>query len=257
MSGVDRTMIGTVDVTTVAPIARPEAETLARTEVARLVDAIRALDPEDWDKPTANELWDVRAMLGHVLGMTEAFTGLRAMASGMAAGSKRAKADGTPQIDGITAVQVERTAGLTTDALIDRLAAAGPKAARWRASRRLMRRIPLAEEVGGEPEKWTVGYLVDVILTRDTWMHRSDLAAATGKSMTLTDDHDGRIVADVVAEWARRHGEPFALSLTGPAGGEFVSGSGGEELELDAVEFCRILSGRGAGDGLLRTEVPF
>jgi hypothetical protein len=28
-------------------------------------------------------------------------------------------------------------------------------------------------------------------------------------------------------------------------------------LELDAVEFCRILSGRVEGDGLLRTKVLF
>jgi len=37
--------------------------------------------------------------------------------------------------------------------------------------------------------------------------------------MVLTPDHDARIVADVVAEWAGRHGRPFTLHLTGPAGG--------------------------------------
>ncbi|MDX1382582.1 MAG: hypothetical protein R3190_03005, partial [Thermoanaerobaculia bacterium] len=45
--------------------------------------------------------------------------------------------------------------------------------------------------------------LFDTILTRDTWMHRTDLAEATGRPLELTADHDGRIVADVVAEWAR------------------------------------------------------
>jgi uncharacterized protein (TIGR03083 family) len=106
-----------------------------------------------------------------------------------------------------------------------------------------------------------MGYLVDVILTRDTWMHRSDIARAVGRDMTLTADHDGVIVADVAAEWAQRHGQPCTLTLTGPAGGSWTFGSPAAtapSYELDAVEFCRILSGRGTGEGLIATTpVPF
>jgi hypothetical protein len=102
-----------------------------------------------------------------------------------------------------------------------------------------------------------MGYLLDVILTRDPWMHRVDIAHATGRDMELTPDHDGRIVADVVAEWARRHGKPFTLTLTGPAGGTYVAGDNGEQITIDAVEFCRTLSGRVTGAGLLTQEVPF
>ena len=102
-----------------------------------------------------------------------------------------------------------------------------------------------------------MGYLLDVILTRDTWMHRVDIARATGRPSTLTSDHDGRIVADVVAEWGRRHGQPFVLHLDGPAGGDYTSGTGGEEITIDAIEFCRTLSGRATGAGLLTQEVPF
>jgi hypothetical protein len=75
--------------------------------------------------------------------------------------------------------------------------------------------------------------------------------------MELTADHDGRIVADAVADWADRHGRPFTLHLEGAAGGEFVQGEDGEELALDAVEFCRILSERAPGEGLLAQPVPF
>jgi hypothetical protein len=98
---------------------------------------------------------------------------------------------------------------------------------------------------------------MDVIYTRDTWMHRGDVSRAVGRDPVLTADHDGRIIADVVAEWSRRHDQPFTLTLTGPAGGTFVAGDGGEHIQLDAVEFCRILSGRAEGAGLLSTEVPF
>jgi hypothetical protein len=88
-------------------------------------------------------------------------------------------------------------------------------------------------------------------------MHRLDLARATDREPMLTPGHDGVLVADVVAEWAQRHGRPHRLRLTGPAGGEWASPEGGEEIELDAVEFCRLVSGRGRGAGLLAQQVPF
>ena len=102
-----------------------------------------------------------------------------------------------------------------------------------------------------------LGYLVDTILTRDTWMHRIDIARATGRDLVLTPDHDGVIVADVVTEWAGRHCAGCTLSLTGPAGGHWTFGAGGPEIELDAVEFCRTLSRRAPATGLLDVEVPF
>ncbi len=111
---------------------------------------------------------------------------------------------------------------------------------------------------GSPPEKkWKLGYLIDVVLTRDTWMHRVDLSRATGRELSLSSGHDGRIVADVVSDWARRHAQPFTLVLNGPAGGMYTHGHGGEHVELDAVEFCRVLSGRGTGAGLLSHFVPF
>ena len=88
-------------------------------------------------------------------------------------------------------------------------------------------------------------------------MHRADIARATGAEMFLTPEHDGRIIADVVAEWARRHGKPFTLALTGPAGGEYIGGQDGDRITLDAVEFCRTLAGRANGAGLLAQQVPF
>ena len=120
-----------------------------------------------------------------------------------------------------------------------------------------MRRATLTQVIDDRPEKWRMSYLMDVILTRDPWMHRSDIAAATGVPMQLTAEHDGVIVADVVAEWARRHGRSYDLTLTGTAGGHWHDGPDGERLTMDAIEFCRLISGRGSGSGLLATAVPF
>jgi len=109
-------------------------------------------------------------------------------------------------------------------------------------------------------EKWSLSYLNGTIYLRDIWMHRVDAAHATGQPLELTADHDGRIVADIVEEWGRRHGRPFRLDLDGPAGGSFEQqpdAPDAEHITMDAVEFCRTLAGRAPSAGLLATVVPF
>lgn len=115
---------------------------------------------------------------------------------------------------------------------------------------------PYDPEVPGEGV-WTVGYLFDVILTRDPWLHRVDICRATGRNQFLTAEHDGRIVANVVADRAPRHGRPFGLELTGPAGATFIAGTDGVSVRMDAIESCRTLSGREIGTGILATPVAF
>ena len=105
----------------------------------------------------------------------------------------------------------------------------------------LVRQMRIATGVG---YRMTMGHLVDRVYTRDQWMHRIDISAATDRPMVLTPEHDGRIVADVVVEWAERHGEPFELTLGGVAGGEYHAGPGGVAIEMDAIEFCLVLAGR-------------
>jgi uncharacterized protein (TIGR03083 family) len=251
-------MMTATRVETIPPITRAEVEGLARTEYERVADQLGSLSHEDWSKPTDCPLWDVRAVAGHSTGMLSTFTGYRTLMREMRTATKAAKQSGGPMIDALTAKQVADHAELSTSELIAKVDDVGPRAARWRATRpALFRRMPMKEEVGGKQETWRLGYLLDVILTRDPWMHRIDIARATGREITLTPEHDGRIIADVVAEWARRHGTPFTLTLTGPAGATYISGENGEHITIDAVEFCRTLSGRATGIGLLTQEVPF
>jgi uncharacterized protein (TIGR03083 family) len=238
------------------PIKRAEVEEIAANENGRMLDLLRTLKDDDWTKPTDCAAWDVRALAGHVLGGMEGFATFREFIHQMRAGRKAA-GDG-PFIDGMTAVQVRERAALGRTELLDRLAAVGPRVAAARANvPGLFRRMPMKQQVGGATETWRMGYLLDLVLTRDTWMHRVDISRATGRDLVLTAEHDGRIVGDVVGEWSRRHGQPFTLHLEGPAGGLFTSGGGGEQITIDAVEFCRILSGRAVGSGLLAQEVPF
>lgn len=237
-------------------LPRATAMRLAATEYQRLLDTLRALPPDDWARPTDCPDWDVRAMAAHALGMVEMAASLREQFRQLKAARRR----GGLFIDALTALQVEERAGLSPPQLVDRFAARAPKAVRGRRMTPpfvRLRTMPEAQTVGGQVESWTIGFLVDVILTRDPWMHRVDIVRATGAEHVLTRDHDAVLVADVVAEWAERHGQPYSLRLTGPAGGLWTGGSGGPAIELDAVEFCRLISGRGAGSGLLAAQVPF
>jgi uncharacterized protein (TIGR03083 family) len=243
-------------VSRIEPISHRAAGAIAATENARLAGVVAALQPGDWSKPTDCALWDVRELVCHLVAAMEGNVSVREFVHQARAGS-RAAGD-RPFIDGMTEVQVRERSNLDPVELTRRLTVLAQPAARARnRPPRPLRSIPFRQEVAGRKETWKLGYLFDVVLTRDAWMHRVDLSRATATPLELTADHDGVIVADVVAEWARRHGRPFTLHLDGPAGATFVAGSGGEGLHLDAVEFCRIISGRATGHGLLTQEVPF
>lgn len=234
------------------------ARRLASAEYDRFTGQLRELAPDDWTRPTACPEWDIHAIACHVLGMAEFAASPVEQARQMRA-AKRAKG---PFLDALTALQVDKHRHRPPAEIIARLAAVTPRAARNRGRTPwLVRQVRMGgqpvDSAGTQTEDWTVGYLTDVILTRDTWMHRADIAAAAGLRLTLTTGHDGTLVADVAAEWAARHGRPCTLTLTGPAGGRWAWGTGGPSYELDAVEFCRVVSGRGCGDGLLATPVPF
>lgn len=234
-----------------AALPRDTAMQLAATEYQRFAGMLRALSPDDWARPTECPGWDVRAMASHALGMVDMAASIREKNRQF----KLARSRGGVFIDALTGLQVEERQHMTPAQITGRFAAQGPKAAR--AQRRAPGFIRRRVTAGGPDEAWTIGYLIDVILTRDPWMHRADIARATGARHVLTAEHDGVIVADVVAEWAGRHGQPYTLHLTGPAGGSWASGEDGPLIETDAVEFCRMLSGRGHAGGLLATQVPF
>ncbi len=251
-----------IDVTTIAPIGHHEAMRLQATEFDRAVALLRSLDTDDWTIQTVCPDWDVRRMWLHVLGASEAGATLRENLHQMRAARTYGKQHATPLEASLSAIQVAERENVTPGELLDRLALIAPKTIKGRRrTPRVLRaiKIPVDAPV---VEKWRLGYLIDVIYLRDVWMHRIDTAHATGHDLVLTSEHDGRIVSDVVAEWARRHGQPFTLELTGPAGGRFTSASStGDatvvDTAMDAVEFCCVLAGRGERAGLLTTIVPF
>lgn len=227
---------------------------VAEEEYRRLLDLLEQLGDPDWVRPTACAEWNVREVVSHLIGAAEASASLREMLRQAWAGRKRRPR--ALAVDAMNDVQVHERSGLSSGQLCTDLAAAAQRGLRRRRAVPawiLGLRVPFGPPLGVRP----IGYLMDCVYTRDAWMHRVDLAQATGRPLVLTAEHDGRLVADVVHEWSKGHERSYRLTLTGVAGGSWERGVDGDSLVLDAVEFCQAVSGRGSRNAPAGVSVPF
>lgn len=238
----------------IVPITRAsDAREVGLAAYDQQVALLRSLPPDDWHAPTECPAWDVADMVGHVIGAAKAGASLRENVRQQLWGARHAAEHGN-NLDATNHRQILDHARLTPAqrvAELERVAAAA-LTGRLRVPPPL-RALPIPIDAGGStaagmPSTLRVGHLMDVVYSRDVWLHTIDIARATGRSPGTDPQLDRRIVEDVVAEWAARHGRPVQLELTGPAGGRFRQGQGGEHLRLDAIAFCRVLSGRAEPD---------
>ncbi|MGI9644654.1 MAG: maleylpyruvate isomerase family mycothiol-dependent enzyme [Ilumatobacteraceae bacterium] len=232
---------------------------LARSSYQRLADAFAAVPAERWADPTPCEAWTLRDLGGHMIGAMRSAASLREMMSQQRAIKRRIKETGEQEVEAMTAIQIERAADLSIAELVDELQALVPKASAGRQNMPgfVRRKAGFHVEMGDISERWNLDYFLSTILTRDAWLHRIDVADSLGAPFDLDDD-DQAVVGDVAEEWARRHSKPVSLILTGPAGGNLVVGDGGPTIELDAIDFCRMVSGRKLpSHALLEQSVPF
>lgn len=246
----------TNDVRGIRRIGHDEAMALAAVEYERFTNLLCTLTPAEWNASTVCERWNVKAIVAHVLGAAEANASMRENIHQMRIGRKVQHELGFGHIvHGANEVQVRERSDLNPIELLDRWIQIVPRALRGR------RRFPpflRPVRIGFEAPlgKRTLGYLMDIVYTRDVWMHRIDVSRATGRLPELTADQDGRIIADMVADWANTHHHPFSLDLTGQAGGTYSNGSDGAHVTIDAVDWAWTISGRAAGTGLLADRLP-
>ncbi|HEY9439048.1 MAG TPA: maleylpyruvate isomerase family mycothiol-dependent enzyme [Streptomyces sp.] len=241
------------------PSTKPLARNAHRTSEARArqvneaelratLSVYRELYDEDWQRPTACTGWTVRDMLAHVVGQYEElprpWLTVRRVRRGRQTHPRLGPHDGHNEC------QIEDRRAIPGRELIGELAHYAPQGLRALRRmpiplRRTVRLSLLYPEAKGLAED-SMAYLNNVLIARDTWMHRVDLGDATGAELTL-DAHDREIVDQVVLDLALAwKGPPAELILHGPAGGSRQLGTGTPEatLHADAIAFARHVSGR-------------
>ena len=230
--------------------AGPEADRLARAAYDALLEDLGRLSVEDWRRPTECEGWTVRDMVAHLVGAAEGHASLPVFVRQYAWGMRHRSSFAGSSLDAMNQRQIEDQRARSDDDLVRRLRYLAPRAVAGRSRlARFLGRAPIGLDQAGSwyegmPTRTTMAELCAVVLTRDVWAHRLDLSRAVRRTPALDPQVDGRIVADIAADWAARHGRPVTLTLTGDAGGVFRTGSGGPALTLDALDFARLMAGR-------------
>jgi len=221
-----------------------QAVLIGDAEGQAAVALMRRLGGADWQKPTDCPEWDVRALVSHLVGQSEDGLRLRTNLRRELAGRLRYR--GKASVDAHMAVQIHDHRAESGPDLAVRFAQLWPRAVRARRRRpAAVRRIMVSSGLPAMP-RFSVGYLLDVIYNRDLWMHRLDLARATGQPFQ-TGDHDRHIVAQVVRDLALAWpAAPVALELTGSAGGSWLVGWGepAAVIQAEATAWMRALAGR-------------
>jgi uncharacterized protein (TIGR03083 family) len=247
-----------VDAYEIPRINHDEAMLITAEENRRFRRLLDEIGPDQWERPTDCTRWRVRDVVVHVIAGAEGQSSPLELARQLRAGRRlTAEIGGVHWVDGLNEAGLRARADLRLQDLPQRFDTAS--AAALRARQRMLRPIRALPLIRFAPGVWKpLGYLYDIGFTRDVWMHRIDLYRATNQPYPADASHDGRIVADIIAEWATTHSDPFTLHLTGPAGGTYSRSSDarGETLQIDAIDCCRILSGRGTPVGVLHHPFP-
>jgi uncharacterized protein (TIGR03083 family) len=247
----------------ITPITRSsDAAEVATGAYDDLITLLESLRDEEWLIPTECPGWNVSDMVGHLIGGAKAAGSKRELLRQNIHGIRHAREFDGNAMDAYNALQIAEHASLTPAERVAALKAHAAGAVRGRMrTPALLRAVSMSTKtngsfVDGMPTRGNLGHLMDVICTRDVFMHRIDISRAVGGELSLG-ENDRRLVEDAAGEWARRHQQPVEVVLSGPAGGKFAEGSGGARIEMDALEFCRVLSGRAPGGGLLETKIFF
>ncbi len=236
----------------IPPLTHREAVNMAKLEFERFLALLTSFSDDDWEKPTACTLWNVRQLVAHVTGACASYAHWSQFKrQGNPKVQRPYRARGLSFLDSMNQIQVDDRASSSPAALINELQRVGPHALATRARiPGLVRalRVPLPALGGIVP----IGYLTDLIYTRDMWMHRLDLCRATGHEMAMTPEHDGRIVALVMRDLekklvAKLRTTSVVYHLSGNIGGMWLLGaksSPAATIHLDVLDFNLLASGR-------------
>lgn len=230
----------------ITPITRAEVDVLALEEWKRLLDFAETFQADDWNKPTMCTAWTVRDLMAHQAG---AYATYASFAEFRRQYLNLPSKNRLPE-DVINEIQIADRKHKTTAELLAEIREKGPRTIRNR------HRVPFFVRAISLPRPdgttLSLAHMLDVIYSRDTWIHRIDLARATCRAMKLTREHDGRIVELVMRDVNRLltpqlGSDAMDIELTGTAGGAWRIGKATDAratIRMDAVEFNIYASGR-------------
>lgn len=254
-----RTASTILDGAAIPPLARHEAKGMSAEELRRFLALIDALTDPDWHQPTACTLWTVKDVVAHQAAHVLSFTSLRSFFSQVSPAQTRPYTQkGMSYLDAMNQAQVDLRHNRSPAELISEIRDAAELSLKGRDRIPGFLRAP-ALPMPGLDQPRSLGYLFDVIYTRDMWMHRLDICRAVGRAMPQDSAHDGRTVALIVRDLALKskqglQGRSAILSLSGAAGGSYRIGSGAAPtttIEMDVLAFCVLASGRDQAAGIL------
>ena len=222
-------------------IRHAEATDLARSQYDKLLSVLRDLSEDEWNAPTDCERWRVRDIVAHMSGWGQAVVSPREMLRQMR-GARKRKDELGGLLNSQNELQVDDRRHLSTVEILHEFETLLP---RFLKARRLLggaaRYVPwYTPELGPT----NIGFSMNVIFTRDAFMHRIDITRATDRDLDLGDP-EARLVADAARQWTRKSKAAARLLLEGRAGGSYLMADNpAATITGDAVEFCRMLTGR-------------
>lgn len=232
-------------------LTHPEATEMAVFELERFLILVESLAPADWEQPTACPLWNVRQIVAHVAGAAAGYANWSQFKRQYSPFVQRPyRQAGFSLLDALNQIQVDDRSMDSPAELLAELREVGPRAIATRKRLpALVRAVRLPLPALGVV---SLGYLTDLIYTRDMWMHRLDICRATGREMVQTSRHDGRITALVVRDLARKltpklAGQAIVYELTGTSGGCWSLGENASPkatITMDVLDFHLLASGR-------------
>lgn len=225
------------------------AESLA--EIEAFTALLADLPDEEWGRPTASAGWTVHDMVAHVVGQHVASA--RPWTIPGKIKQARRRYPGRTTLDAHNALQIVEYGTRTPEELRGLLERFGPKAVRIRLrAPGFVRRRSTASTFPEEnlPDS-SFAYLFDVLSNRDTWMHRLEIARATGRPFARGEHERGvvdQVLRDLAQTWT---GPPITLELAG----RWALGEGEPvaTVRADTLDYLWHLSGR-AGNPVLDVD---
>ena len=181
---------------------------MVRGELSRIQALLGGLDPAEWLRPTDCAGWSVRDVVAHMIGENEELSRPTRLIRRIRAARRLA---GTNDGDGRSERQIRDRAERSAEQRMAELAYWGRKATL--AAERIpgplhrMRGSVFFPAVRGAPEN-TIDYFIRVLMPREAWMHRTDIAIATRRPVGIG-AHDGEVVRQVIRD--------LACAWSGPA----------------------------------------